>query len=88
MRIDYSKGFEKALKKAPKKIQIAFGNRLRFFVENKFHAQLNNHALSGNLEGYRSINVTGDWCAVFREFNHGSLVYFDIFGTHRQLYGK
>ena len=86
MQIDYSPRFIKDLKKAPRKIQIAFRDRLKLFVEDKFHPLLNNHPLKGKYKGYRSINVTGDWRAVFRELNSGKLVYFDVLGTHGQLY--
>ena len=85
-RIDYSKVFDKALKKSPIEIKIAFRDKLKFFTSDKFHPLLNNHALLGKYKGYRSINVTGDWRAVFREFENGELIYFEIIGTHSQLY--
>lgn len=85
-RIDYSNKFLKELKKAPLKIRIAFKEKLEIFISDKFHPVLNNHSLSGNYKNYRSINITGDWRAIFREFNNGKLIYFDIIGTHSQLY--
>jgi len=85
-RIDYSKKFIKSLKKAPNKIQIAFRNRLEIFLSDKFHPILNNHSLSGEYQGYRSINITGDWGAIFRERGSGGAVYFVVIGTHSNLY--
>ena len=85
-RIDFSKRFEKDLKKAPKKIQKAFKNRLEIFLTDKFNPILNNHSLTGNYDNYRSINITGDWRAVFRELDAGETVFFDILGTHSKLY--
>lgn len=85
-RVDFSKKFEKGLKKAPRKIQIAFRNRLEIYLTDKFSPVLNNHALTAKYEGYRSINVTGDWRAVFREFEGGEIIYFDILDTHSDLY--
>ena len=84
--IDYSKKFIKSLKKAPNKIQIAFRNRLEIFLSDKFHPILNNHSLSGEYQGYRSINITGDWRAIFRERGSEDTVYFVIIGTHSNLY--
>jgi addiction module RelE/StbE family toxin len=87
-RVDFSKKFEKDLRKAPKKVQIAARTRIEIFLLDKFNPILNNHALTGKYEGYRSINITGDWRAVFRELEVGEIVYFDVMGTHSQLYRK
>lgn len=87
-RIDYSKQFNKQLKKASLVIKIAFRNRLEIFIQNPFHSQLNNHSLTGTLKGYRSINITGDWRAVFSEQGSSGdelVVIFEILGTHSQL---
>ena len=85
-RIDFSKRFEKDLKKSPRKIQISFRNRLEIYLTDKFNPILNNHSLTGKYNGYRSFNVTGDWRAVFRELDGGEIIYFDVIRTHSQLY--
>lgn len=85
-RVDFSKRFEKDLKKAPIKIKNAFRQRLEIHLTDKFNPLLNNHALIGRFEGYRSINITGNWRAIFRELENGEVVYFDLLGTHSQLY--
>ncbi len=86
MKIDYSHKFIREFKKTPRKIQIAFRNRLKIFLHDKFHPLLNNHSLTGKYQNYRSINITGDWRAIFRELNSGKLIYFEALGTHSQLY--
>jgi len=88
-RIDYSNKFNKQLKKSPLEIKIAFRKRFSIFIKNKFDPRLNNHALSGNLKGYRSINVTGDWRAIYSESKDkkGEIyIIFELFGTHSQIY--
>ena len=88
-RIDYAKKFLKQLKKAPLEIKIAFRKRLEFFLENPFHPILDSHGLTGQYSGFRSINVTGDWRAIFSEQKDeagGKIVTFAVFGTHSQLY--
>lgn len=87
-RIDYSRKFLKQLKNSPLEIKVAFRKRLELFLQDPFHPQLNNHALTGKFSGYRSINVTGDWRAIFSEFEDesGRTVIFEIVGTHSQLY--
>jgi len=89
VRIDYSKAFDKPLRKSPLKIKIAFRKRLKLFLQNPFHPLLNNHSLSGKLSGYRSINVTGDWRVIYSTRSHsreGTSVIFEMIGTHSQLY--
>lgn len=86
MEINYSKDFLKHLDKAPYGIQEAFFLRLDLFVKNKNHPLLRNHRLSGKDIGCRSINITGDWRAVFEEFDGGKNVLFYNIGTHSQLY--
>jgi len=86
MRVDYAKLFIRQLRKCPPKIQLAFRKRLELFVINQFHPLLNCHSLHGRLAGYKSINVTGDWRALFREFEDRRLIYFEMIGTHSELY--
>jgi len=89
IRIDYSRKFNKQLKKIPLEIKIAFRNRFSLFIKNQFNPTLNNHALTGNFEGCRSINITGDWRAIYSENTDkdgGKHIIFDFLGTHSQLY--
>ena len=84
MKVYFSREFIKNLKKAPKRVKIAFKNRLEIFLKDPFDSRLRNHPLKGKLKGYRSINITGDWRALFKETEDG--VYFTVIGTHSQLY--
>ena len=88
VRIDYAKQFLKQLKKAPLAIKIQFKNRFILFIKDPFHPQLNNHALRGKFQGYRSINITGDWRAIYTITQEKSqqVVVFELLGTHSQLY--
>ena len=85
MKLEYSRSFIKQMKKAPKNIQKAVRGRLGIFVSDKFHPLLNKHALQGNYRSFRSINISGDWRAVYRETDMGT-AYFEALGTHSQLY--
>lgn len=86
LRIDFSKVFNKQLSKAPLEIKIAFRERFKIFLTNPRDYQLNNHHLKGKLKGFRSINVTGDWRAIYSERIFGQTVVFEMLGTHSQLY--
>lgn len=86
MHAVYSKNFLKQLERAPQPIQKAFRLRMELLIENPRHPLLRNHELQGVLLGYRSINVTGDWRAVFRILPREDAIFFVAIGTHSQLY--
>lgn len=65
----------------------AFKNRLLIFEKDKYNASLNNHPLAGQLKDYCSINITGDWRAIFKEWDNGEIIFFVMMGTHSELYG-
>lgn len=88
MIVKFRSKFRKNYDKAPAKIRLAFDNRYRLFQQNRFDPILNNHVLSGKYQGRRSINITGDWRAIFREIGNYQLVIFETLGTHSQLYKK
>ena len=50
IKVNYSRLFEKQLKKAPLSIKIAYRKRREIFLQNQFHPQLNNHQLTGKLK--------------------------------------
>lgn len=85
MQVDYSHRFMKQLAKADRAIQQAFRERFALFVRDPRHPLLNNHKLQGRFDGYRSINVIGDWRAVYRERSDNAVI-FEVFGTHSELY--
>lgn len=88
--IDYSKRFLKQFKRAPKTIRESFQKRVALFLKDPYDPQLRNHALTGSLQRYRSINITGDWRALFRlvDRKEKAVLFFDALGTHSELYGK
>lgn len=86
MRVDFAHSFLKILDKCPEKIRERFEERLSIFLDNPFSPELNNHPLRGEYSGCRSINVTGDWRAIFKKA--GEDVCFVDIGTHSQLYKK
>lgn len=85
MIIDFHRQFEKKISKLPKIVEQKFYERLQLFEENYFHPLLNNHALSGKLKGSRSINVTGNYRAIFTISNDREVLFYDI-DTHPKLY--
>lgn len=88
MKIKYTKRFAKQYDKVDIKIQNTFKKRLKLFISDPLQPQLRNHPLKGSLEGYRSINITGDWRAIFSEevIDEEKVIIFEMLGTHSQLY--
>jgi len=84
MVVIFNKSFYKDYEKLPKKIQDKFWNRLEIFKENKTNKILNNHSVDKAFTNCRSINVTGDYRAIFKEYD--DMVVFVNIGTHSELY--
>mgnify|MGYP001566374601 CR=1 len=84
MRITYKKRFEKNFKKLPLKVKEQFYERLSLFLKDKFDKILNNHSVDKSFPDCRSINVGGDYRAIFQE--QADMAIFIIIGTHSELY--
>jgi len=86
--IKYGTRFRKQYLKVDKKIKNAFAQTLEMFVEDPNHPSLRNHQLKEELLGYRSIDITDDWRAIFKERQSKTktLITFHMIGTHDQLY--
>ena len=78
--------FEKRLTRLSPKIRGALANRLELFLANPRHPLLNDHALSGERYGFRSINVTGDWRLIYKSIGEEMILLTEI-DTHHNLYG-
>ncbi|HUD04691.1 MAG TPA: type II toxin-antitoxin system mRNA interferase toxin, RelE/StbE family [Patescibacteria group bacterium] len=87
-RINFSTPFDKQLKKSPLEIKITFRKRLEIFIKDSANPQLHDHQLLGRLKNYRSINITGDWRAIYllSKENAEITAIFVAIGTHNQLY--
>jgi addiction module RelE/StbE family toxin len=84
-RIEFSPIFNKKLAKAPTEIKLAVRQALELFRENPHHEALRNHLLTERYAGFRSIDVTEDWRALYRE--EKERIMFADLGTHEELYG-
>lgn len=84
MEIQFHKEFQKQYKKLPKKIQVKFGERLELFIQDEKHPLLNVYTLTGADFPVESINITGDYRALF--LRQKNLAVFLRIGTHSSLY--
>ncbi len=85
VKVTYSNGFKKSLVKLPRFIQERFYERIRLFTINPQDALLNKHKLHGAYRDFFSINITGNYRAIFKS-TFDNTVEFRHIGTHSQLY--
>ncbi|MDP2585623.1 MAG: type II toxin-antitoxin system mRNA interferase toxin, RelE/StbE family [Candidatus Levybacteria bacterium] len=85
MIISLHKNFKKQYNKLTKSQKIKFKERRSIFLQDEFNVILNNHALKGKYQGYRSINVTGDVRVIYRK--DSDIAFFVEIGSHSKLYG-
>jgi len=84
MIIIYHLSFRKDLKKLTREIQNSFKERVEVFISNPFDPILNNHKLSGENKGLRSINMTGDIRALYYIIENDRIMFIRI-GSHSNL---
>ena len=85
MKARFGRRFEKQFVKLSPRVQKRFAQRLETWLADPFDPRLRNHQLRGRFEGYRSIDVTGDYRAVYQVVSKQTGEFVAI-GTHSQLY--
>lgn len=85
MKVDYSKKFEKMYRKLDIRIREKVKQRIKLFSESPFHSLLNNHSVDPPYTNTRSINITGNYRALFI-IETETRVLFTHIGTHSELY--
>lgn len=88
MNVELDPDFVRRLKKLDVKIRKSFKERIIKFSENPQDPQLNNHRLKKEWHGYRSIDITANWRAIYQKIRIGeeTVAYFVTIGTHKELY--
>ncbi|MEK7617094.1 MAG: type II toxin-antitoxin system mRNA interferase toxin, RelE/StbE family [Patescibacteria group bacterium] len=88
MIVKYDTLFIERFKKLDVRIRKSLKEKIAIFQENPFDPQLNNHPLKDEYVGYRSIDVTADYRAIYEEMNElgEPVAYFVAIGTHPELY--
>ena len=84
-----NKEFIELYKKVDVRIRKEIDEKLHIFGKNPHDLGLRNHELQKEWEGFRSIDVTNDYRAIYKEVHEGEEInaYFVALGTHEELYG-
>ena len=85
MQILLHRNFLKDYARLPKKSRNKFKERRNLFIVNPFDPLLSNHSVDAAYPGWRSINITGDYRALFAVEAPNTVVFMRI-GTHPELY--
>jgi len=90
MKVLYDPDFISKVKKSNVLIRKSFREKISIFQNNPADPVLNNHLLKRNYQGFRSIDITSDWRAIYVEKMEGpnKVAYFIAFGTHDMLYSN
>lgn len=86
MNVNFHKRFIKSYAKLSVKLRRAVDEKLEIFEKNPFFRELNNHALTGRYQGYRSVDITGDYRAIYQPVSKNEVLFVKV-GTHSKLYG-
>ena len=89
MKVKYSPELIKTLNRKDVRIRKSFKERILVFSKNPNDLRLNNHPLHEPYQDRRSIDITGDYRAHYKEIQEGekTVAYFVSLGTHEELYG-
>ena len=86
MRFSEHRVFERQYKKLSNELQKKVGERLALLIVDERNPLLNDHKLNPPFEGYRSINISGDYRLVYKKLAPDGC-FLRAVGTHHQLFG-
>lgn len=79
----FVKSYEKRIAK-DKKLREQYETRVEMFIAGQLGAPINEHALTGDLQGRRAFSITSDIRVIYIELEE-KIIFIDI-GTHNQVY--
>ncbi len=88
MKVQLAPKLINKLKKQDVRIRKSFKKAIDLFSEDPTNSALDNHELHREWEGFKSIDLTADLRAIYKEDREGDqpVAYFVAFGTHEELY--
>ena len=85
MNVVFHRRFEKMAQKLSPKVKQKMIERIDLFTQDPLSSQLRNHALHTPYKGSYSIDITGDYRALYELVDEETALFTHI-GTHSQLY--
>lgn len=81
----FKKNFEKWIARDAK-LSSQFAQRLALFAQGVRDTPLNDHPLTGSMDGKRAFSISADIRVIYIETDD-AILFIDI-GTHAQVYGN
>ncbi len=85
MNVVFHKRFDKMASKLPPKVKAKMIERITLYSKNPLDRMLRNHALNTPYKGSYSVDITGDYRAIYHLVD-GQTAMFTHIGRHSQLY--
>ena len=85
MNVVFHRRFDKMAGKLSPKLKTQMVARITVFSKDPTNSTLRNHALNTPYKGSYSINITGDYRAIYHLVEDQTALFTHI-GTHSQLY--
>jgi addiction module RelE/StbE family toxin len=85
MNVVFHKRFDKMAAKLSPKVKVKMIERITLFSKDPLASMLRNHALNTPYKGGYSIDITGDYRAIYYLVDNQTAMFTHI-GTHSQLY--
>ena len=85
MNVIFHKRFDKMAGKLSLKVKTKMVERITLFSRDPLDSVLRNHALNTPYKGSYSIDITGDYRAVYHLVDDQTALFTHV-GTHSQLY--
>ena len=85
MNVVFHKRFDKMVAKLSPKLKTQLVVRIILFSKDPLNSALKNHALNTPYKSSYSINITGDYRAIYHLVDDETALFTHI-GTHSQLY--
>jgi addiction module RelE/StbE family toxin len=86
MIIERTSSFKRAYKKLSMQNQKLVTHAVEIFAKNPFEPRLRNHALHGNMKGFRSFSAAYNLRIIYQEEGGHIKVYMINVGTHDEVY--
>ena len=85
MNVVFHNRFEKAVQKLPTKVRQKAFERIVLFTDYPLNRQLRNHSLNTPYKGSYSIDIIGNYRAIYELVDNDTALFTHI-STHSQLY--
>lgn len=85
MNVVFHRHYEKMTQKLSPRVKQKMIERIELFTKDPLNSQLRNHALYTPYKGSYSIDITGNYRAIYELIDDNTALFTHI-GTHSQLY--